>query len=371
MDGYHGRFKTHSLMLGTIIDVQYITDVGNSSSVDIPVDLSTKIPQNTAPQDAYDTTYTVRVDMLGVYPQFFAGCRLISGLFGINNHCEIRHEACSDADGYDASKNLYSIPSVITGAKCIIGLLDGFVERPVILGFLRNPVTTTKKTKEDGLDFDFQFNGFAFQIDKDGQLIITADTPLPKPKQGDAANPIAKPQERPKPDEGKGPLTITISKDHELTILDDAKQQIRLSQVDKKITITNENESIVVDKENKSIAITSSDIISEITKKTAIQSDDSWSLTSKAIELNADNTIKATTKDIKFIADKSATLQGNQIAIGNSSTELLDIIYQLFDALSKVTVATPIGPAAPIAGAPQYPQVLQLLTKLKSITGSI
>lgn len=73
---------------------------------------------------------------------------------------------------------------------------------------------------------------------------------------------------------------------------------------------------------------------------------------------------------IQNTAATSATYKAPQTAIGDGSTELLKEIADLATAIGQLTALSPLGPCAPLTGAPQWSQVQQHISKIKSITGS-
>jgi hypothetical protein len=67
----------------------------------------------------------------------------------------------------------------------------------------------------------------------------------------------------------------------------------------------------------------------------------------------------------------SVSINASNIALGNSTTELLKLIYQLFTALGSVQVITPVGLAGPLTASPQWVPLVALLTELQQLTGSV
>lgn len=69
-------------------------------------------------------------------------------------------------------------------------------------------------------------------------------------------------------------------------------------------------------------------------------------------------------------ASTAQSLKAPQTAIGDGSTELLDQLAQLIDALGTCQVLTALGPSGPLSGGPTWSQVTAIQSKVKSITGS-
>lgn len=74
--------------------------------------------------------------------------------------------------------------------------------------------------------------------------------------------------------------------------------------------------------------------------------------------------------DAKTVASGSAVLQGKSLAIGDGSTELLQTLSDLIDALGNLQIPTVVGPSGPVNSAPLWSQVTQLQNKIKGIAGS-
>ena len=88
--------------------------------------------------------------------------------------------------------------------------------------------------------------------------------------------------------------------------------------------------------------------------------------------------IQLTSSGISVTSGKPITLQApsvsvnaSTVALGNSSAELLKLIYSIIDKLSEVQVLTAVGPSGPIKASPQYLAVLPLLIQLQQLTGSV
>lgn len=59
------------------------------------------------------------------------------------------------------------------------------------------------------------------------------------------------------------------------------------------------------------------------------------------------------------------------MAIGKDGIELLDQLFQLVDALSKVIPISPVGPCAALGTVPEWAAVKAIQEKIKEITGGL
>lgn len=316
--------KYHGVYLGTLLD-RATADETNESS------------QGSSSEEPFDIVYKVRVNIDG-QPLVVPGARLATSMMGLNNYLEVTHEVAKSSPTFQEKLGQRFPENAIPGACCLVTFINGSRQSPVIIGFLRNPGTTSEKTSDQKLDFDFQFNGMKVTIDKDGVTKIEAGRPKfpylsdPTGFIGVKENPIPNPASL-----LAQPFTIEFADDGSFTAADGSGNKIFMdpSITGPSMTIGNQIDKITIEALKKSISIEAG--------------------------------LKMELKTIQM------SIAADQIAIGSSKLgiELLKLLFDIFDAMSKVQVATGVGPSGPLLGSPQWATVLPLLVQLKLITGSL
>ena len=131
------------------------------------------------------------------------------------------------------------------GARVLILCTGGLslAGAAVIVGG-RNNITSPKYSSSDGQFYDFNFNGINYNINNDGELTITFNSP--STQAGQSANAAA------------AGTQIKIDKAGHFTVLDNKGQTISIDRDAQQISINNGSESVVVDKGQKSVTITAS-----------------------------------------------------------------------------------------------------------------
>lgn len=121
------------------------------------------------------------------------------------------------------------------GTTVLLAFVDGSKDRPIIIAAIQHPKKTGAKRK-DGVRRIGEFRGFTWELNKDGELILTylgnrtSDGKLAR--------------------SNTGPTQIKIDKNGIFTLTDNEGQLIMMNRVDKKIRIvTKENYEIVVGKD--------------------------------------------------------------------------------------------------------------------------
>jgi hypothetical protein len=181
------------------------------------------------------------------------------------------------------------------GERVIVAFINNDMRRGVIIGGYNRVIDLVElpEPEEKKPQMRFQYLGMVFDIDTKGQLTIT-HTGAPKITDS--------PKDVPEIDEKK--VSTLMFKDDSSFVFTDANKQ-----------------SVVVDSTNKKIELTSN--------KEKVSIDQSGM--------------------IKVEASKQVIVKAPKVALGTSSTELLDLIDKLLDALQKAApqlVQTAVGPGA-------------------------
>jgi len=121
------------------------------------------------------------------------------------------------------------ITEVAMGDIVLIAFKNGDLEKPEIIGCSFNRLFSKGATKEDGIRILSEFNGVEWNINKDGELIITyRGGQRQVPKFGTIYQ-----TERP----DTAPTEIKINKDGVFSLIDKENQELKVDRVNKKITI--------------------------------------------------------------------------------------------------------------------------------------
>ena len=130
------------------------------------------------------------------------------------------------------------------GARVLLLCVGGLsmAGAAVIVGG-RNNITSPKYSSSDGQFYDFNFNGINYNVNNDGELTITFNSP--STQAGVQSNAAA------------AGTQIKIDKQGHFTVLDNKGQKISIDRDAQQISIGNGSESVVVDKGAKSITLKS------------------------------------------------------------------------------------------------------------------
>lgn len=421
MDLSHSQkniLKNTNLKIGTIIAVRYVDSDDKSG-----VQSSQSVDSKGSLQDAYETVYDVRVDENTYRPVMVNGCRALKPFWGVNNYFEVIHESAKTAATFTESSPIPGVgmfvqsPDTMVGARCVVLYIEGQPTAPVIVGFLTHPARKSKIAKEQEHHLEFEFQGLKVSVDKDGAFTLLAQGPLLPPV---AVPPAPVPELDVRMDPVNGPFSIEIDKQFNFTMYDVIGQTISIthdSPVAGIIEIGNGDDFISFEKAaaGGTITLTSSKALDIAAQESTFESSKSLDVTSPAFTLTADTSAEFTVGDLKVDASKSAALTCPQIKVeasksaeftigdlkieastgaavkakqlkiesdttfelkcktmklAGASGELLAILKEIIEGIGGVTVASPLGPCAPVQGAPQWAaKVVPALTKLQSLMG--
>jgi hypothetical protein len=372
--------RHNNLKIGTIVAVRYI---------DTKEGLQASQVQNSegSQGSAYETVYDVKIDDMMYKPFMYSGCRVLKSFFGPNNYYEVIHESADLSPTY-TERTLYAQqPESLAGARCVLLFLEGEATAPVILGFLNHPARKSKVTNDKGVHLGFEFNGINVTIDKDGAFTLLASGPLLPPA---SAIGVPLPELDIRKDPINGPLTIAIDSQFNFSLTDVIGQMISVthdSPLTGIIEVGNGSDSISIEKAvaGGTISIISSKSLSESCMDYVLDASLSADITTKTLKIGADVSTEITTKTFKLDSSVSAEIKTAQMKINCQATfaletatmsfkgaagELLSILNDIFTGIGSCTVASPVGPCAPMQGAPQWAAQVQLaLVKLKALMG--
>lgn len=259
--------------------------------------------------------YIVRVETDNGSSTFVSNVVASTLIGGIADGLKIyRRATLSNNKSYKVDdKSQYGI-----GDRVIVAFINNDLRRGIIIGgynriidFVELPEPDTEKPQ-----MRFQYLGMMFDIDTKGQLTIT-HTGAPKLTDD--------PDDVPEIDEDKV-STLTLKDDSSFIFKDANKQTITVDASKKKIELISKKEKVVIDQSGK-------------------------------VEIEASNLV---------------TINAPKVAFGTSSTELLDLIDKLLEALQKSApqlVQTAVGPGAMDPNL--ISSIVDIKTKLAQIKGKI
>jgi len=378
--GFQHIKKSNNLLIGTIIAVRNIDSTeGIQKSADNTKDGSDGSP--------YETVYDVKVDANNARPFIFNGCRASKPFMGANNYFDMIHESADLSTTYveaGIAGIFTTAAESMVGSRCVILCIEGAPTAPVILGFLQHPARKSKITKDKKLHMEMQFQGLNVSIDKDGAFKLEANGPYVPP----ITTPIGPvPESSIRANTLVGPFSIEITKDMRFILKDNKDQMIKVDREAGEMTITNGAELIKFKKSlsgdgemtincsgkqtltSKTGEYTFSDSLKITAKELKITADSSTQLETGAIKFAASQGFELKAQEVKVNAQTSFALETKTMAFKGATGELLAILKEMAEAFGTLTAASPVGPCAPLQGAPQWAQVMAAIQKLAGLMG--
>jgi len=180
--------------------------------------------------------------------KIYPNCVLMNAFGGFADHVTYTLRADKTADKKDQKKQAGEPGK---GSKVLILCLNGETNSAIIIGGVRDVALDKdpKTAAEKGHNLSFEFNGVAFEIDKDGQLTLTVKGATDA--EGKTKN-------------DKLPSTLKVEKDGKVTAsTKGGKNSIVIEQTGK-VTVTSEKEVVVNTKKAKITADKCSVVASQI-----------------------------------------------------------------------------------------------------------
>lgn len=291
-----------------------------------------------------EPTYIVEVQNEG--DKHFVPCKLMRRFGGVYNTEEYTLQT------YNADRNNDQVGKFETkaGDQVVVAFLNGDPREGLIIGGLNHTARKARFKPEDGPQLFTETNGVQREINKDGEYTVTfrgipTNASVLKDKPGNKVIPEAE------YDDEVGTTYYKFDVDGGWTVSDNATQ---------------DPQTVHINKKDGEIIITSGKI-----ELIMVKGEEATSLQTKTLDITSTDSISNTTSDWVTDASSTARLKSPKIAIGHSSTELLDQLVKLIDAIGTQTVITPVGPAAPVSASPQWAQVEQIKSAINSIRGSL
>lgn len=385
----------NQLMLGQVEKIHYIDDTTNVSKQYVEYDVSVR--------DSHGGQTLLR------------NIRKLELLGGSNDFSEVILEANDfAAEGKLEQANLFKNKN---GSVVIVGYINGNFEKPFILGALAHPKTTGSALAK-GVHKSSEFRGFKQEIDKDGNLTLTALG---------AKTPDGKPA-----DLTFTPLTLRIGKNgtietatgHKITFgTEQGKQQIKIQTSANQLFIIDDTTGIEsismlqkkgglinIDKDG-SVTATSADgnllFLNAVAGEASLIQKNGTMLALSAtaatlsdssgkqiISVNEDTVqitsskdvttqtsgygVQAGTVDLKDTLGAGLKIANGMVALGGPTAELLDLVDQIIDSIVKsntaaaaIIVPTAVGPSGPPTNAALFTAEIAALTAIKILLTTI
>lgn len=203
VSSFSRNYKNTPLKVGVVVKVHEVDDEKNISKLFPEYDVVTSEQNGEKGQGFVEYTNCICADSFG----------------GIADYMEkkLRNPQENFRESYKFDKQDANLVLILC--------LDGFSDKPIIIGGLSNPSRKTGLTKEKGLHLEGEYNGLNWQVNKEGELTVTFKS---------KTNNKGEPQ-----DEKAGGSFFKINNKGGFELND------------------NDTNSIVVDKENKEILTTS------------------------------------------------------------------------------------------------------------------
>jgi hypothetical protein len=204
------------------------------------------------------------------------------------------------------------------GERVVVAFINNDLRRGIIIGGYNRIVDLIELPEPDEKkpQMRFQYLGVIFDIDTKGQLTIT-HTGAPKITDS--------PEDVPEIDEKKV-SSLMLKDDSSFAFIDANKQSIVVDSTNKKIEFSSDKEKVSIDQNGT----------------------------------------------IKVDSTKEVIIKAPKVALGTSSTELLDLIDKLLEALQKAApqlVQTAVGPGAMDPNL--ISSIVDIKTKLSQIKGKV
>lgn len=351
------------LVVGQVEKIHYVDDQSNISKKYVEYDVSIR--------DAKGGQSTLR------------NVRKIDLLGGSNDHDEMVLEPNQFASkGKLETSNFFMNKN---GTTVLLACIDGSKDKPIIIAAIQHPTKLGAK-RIDGIRRKGEFRGIQWELNKDGELIITHQGPRSPDGKLLTSDKV---------------LTVArFDKAGNLTVTDHANNQIRLNNTEIKVEIQSDvkGTKLVLDGKNDTVVTTTAGGL-----KTEMEGQtDKMTVTTKGglvvvIDGQNDKTMITTAAGTKMIIDGTndeliietaagarLRLKTDKVALGSGAVEILDKLSMVADLIStwvstKEAIHTHLGnlgyPTAPtdqaIASTQLGTDLAQVRDDVDSIKGTL
>lgn len=293
-------FKNFSLKSGVILRTHEIDSKDN---------LNKSIPE-------YDVVALEQVEDGGTTTTIYKNAIFIDSFGGQGDFFEAKRRSPSTEEfGTDLDLNKYD------GSLVLLLCIDGISEKPLILSSIPNPnrknkddeLKSTTLTPEAGHHMEGEFNGLNWQVNKDGELTITFNSPT-----DNKGLPILEEEELKKV---TGSF-VKLDKTGSIHINDGGKETIVLDRAKKTISIAAEDSINITATKNVNIKSTESTNITA-TKDLIAMCEGKANLIAKgSLDIQSEGDLKAKAKSGQFEIDGAMKVKAPSVEIESDSVQI-------------------------------------------------
>lgn len=207
VDAKTRSFKNLALRSGIVLSVY---------EMDSPENISKIGPEYDVMAIEHDSSY-------GINTTIYKNCMMSDGMGGAADFFQAKLRPVKDPKKTKAKGSFKGETGTLVKILCI----DGISDKALIVGMLQNP---SKKilTKDKGVHLEGEYNGINYQVNKDGELVVTFRS---------ATNDDGTPK-----DVKSGGSFFKFEKDGSFNISSNNKESIRIDKTNKKIDIKAEKD---------------------------------------------------------------------------------------------------------------------------------
>ncbi len=199
---YNHDFKNFSLKTGVILKATEVDDEKNVGKISVE----------------YDVSVYEQDEDRGVTQTIYKGCTFLDSFGGIADFMEVRRRAPENQEyktDLDSEKQ--------NGALVLMLCIDGVADKGIIIGALSHPKRKNTLTKDAEMHLEGEFNGLNWQINKDGELVVTFKS--------------ASDNDGKYADEEAGGTFVKIEKDGSVEVNDAKTESIRIDKTEETIDL--------------------------------------------------------------------------------------------------------------------------------------
>lgn len=320
-NSYSKSFSDLTLKVGIVLKKYEIDDTNNISAI--------------GPE--YDVLAISQEKDMGTASVIYKKCQAIQGFGGIGDFVEYKLREPEK----DPTKGDETDPRDENGSIVLLLCLHGSQDNGIIIGALQHPKRKSTLTKEKEQHLEGEFNGLNWQINKDGELVLTYKS---------ATNNDGEPQ-----NEEAGGTFLKIDKDGSVSVdTGEASEQILIDKPSKDIKVTAGNNVNVKAAKDGTLetganltATVGGDLVAEATGRAAITAGSNFE-----VEAASNVTIQGQSIDLKAanmakVEGQMINLQGQTVFVGGQGgTPALTLTTQFLGTgnLGGPVISTAIGP---------------------------
>jgi len=261
----------------------------------------------------------------------YKNCLAADGFGGIADFFQFRRRVPKKSKEVQLNASLKNQ----TGSIVLLLALDGNGEKGIIIGALAHPSKKSVLSKELETHMEGEFNGINFQVNKDGELTITFNSPSNINKDGVVEYSDAEASE----EEKIGGTYVKMEKDGSVEINDGKTEKIRIDKTNKSINM--ESEELHEVKTGQVDITATKGVKATITENLVIEAEGSAALKFlKEYKLEATDKAIVESKEIFLTVEQKLHLGG----AGGNPAVIQSTVYQGVGNLGFPVICNAIGP---------------------------